>query len=237
MTRGLKILLTVLIVFAGLILFFISAYDVPAENPQLLVQKERQLTPAGHLEHKSVPAKYSMVIKTALSHFPELREDSIIFELTDYGAPLESTFVIKTLVIPGRKRIYRIQIREFGNSTYEPVLLKNLPQNSQVAIIAHELSHTLYYKQLHAGEIAGWGLQYLANPAYAQRHERFADKMTIWKGLGKELLEYANYVRSVPEFKEAYESGELKWIDKYYLTPAEIRSLIDKRESEVSEGF
>ena len=180
--------------------------------------------------NKTIPDKYRSQILTALSHFPELIPVQIRFELTSSGAPLESNFSIPTLLGSREGRVYRILIVEQEGGPYDPVLVRNLPYESQVAIVAHELCHTIYYEKLNSLEIASWGLRYLFLDSFAKEHERNTDKLTILKGFGTELLQYARYVRELPEFRQAYESGELKWIDEYYLPPNEIESVLRQIE-------
>ena len=180
--------------------------------------------------NKTIPDKYRNQVLTALSHFPELIPVQIKFELTGAGAPLESNFSIPTLFGPKEGRVYRILIVEQEGGPYDPVLVRNLPSESQVAILAHELCHTIYYEKLNSLQIASWGLRYLFLDSFAKQHERNTDKLTILKGFGPELLQYARYVREIPEFKRAYESGELKWIDEYYLPPYEIESVLKQIE-------
>lgn len=173
-------------------------------------------------KNKVIPHEYELPILLALSHFPEMKNVGISFELTQSGAPLESTFGYSTLLLSGTKRKYRILLLDSYGSNFDPIVMRNLSINSQVGIIAHELCHTIYYHDLNTLEIFNWGLKYLLSKNFAPEHERNSDLLAIYKGFGWQLLDYATYIRTAPGIREWYESGGSEWLDKYYMTDSEI---------------
>ncbi len=134
--------------------------------------------------NKSIPENFQLPILLALSHFPELNEVSIKFQLTSDGAPLESSFNISTLFLPKVKRKYVILLLDEEGTFFDPIIMKNLSMDQQVAIIAHELCHTSYYQDLNTVEIIKWGMEFASNPEFAGAHEWNTDLLTIYKGLG-----------------------------------------------------
>ena len=177
-------------------------------------------------DNKSIPEKYSLSILLALSHFPELREIPIQFRLTADGAPMESSFNILTLLLPKGKRKYVILLLDEEGTFYDPIIMKNLSLDLQIAIMAHELCHTIYYHDLNTLEVIKWGMEYLVSPQFAGIHERNSDLLAIYKGFGWQLYNYAYFVRHVSVLKDYYESEEGKWIDSFYMTDEEILNIM-----------
>jgi len=173
-------------------------------------------------ENKEMPEDFELSILIALSHFPELMNVPIEFRMTSTGAPMESSFNIPTLLVPGGKRSYIIYLLDKEGTFMDPIIMKNLSLDLQVAMIAHELSHTIYYQELNTIEILKWGMQYLLGKQFAGTHERNTDLLTIYKGFGWQLYDYAYYVRYTSELKDYYALDEGKWIDDFYLTDKEV---------------
>jgi len=184
---------------------------------------------------KVIPCEYELSILLALSHFPEMKDIQISFELTQSGAPMESTFDYLTLLLSGTKRKYRILLLDSYGTNFDPIVMRNLSLNSQVGIIAHELCHTIYYHDLNTLEIINWGLKYLLNKKFAAEHERNSDLLAIYKGFGWQLLEYATYIRTTPGIREWYESGGSEWLDTYYMTDSEILAVMRGKDAYKTE--
>lgn len=170
---------------------------------------------------------YDAAALIALSRYPELRDIEISFEISDSGAPMESSFDLSTILNDPDKRKYIIYLLESEGSMFDPILMANLPFNAQIGILAHELGHTAYYHRLNFWQIAKWGIMYTINPGFRSKHERSTDLLPVYRGLGVQIYDYAEYVRTSPETIDLYEKG--KWfIDTFYLTHDEIRAEMDK---------
>ena len=102
-----------------------------------------------------------------------------------------------------------------------PYLLRSLPFDAQVGILAHELGHIAYYHDLNIFEFGNWGLKYLRDDEFRATHERTTDLVPIYHGLGSQIYQYAYFVRNDPTCKSLYEQ-EKDFIDKYYLTDKEL---------------
>lgn len=178
-------------------------------------------------ENKILPEGFELQALLALSAYPELKSESIEFVFTKNGAPLESSFRILTLLRNRAHRFYRVNLNNAENSKYDPVLLRNLPFDAQVGILAHELGHITYYKKLSTWQIANWGIKYLISKDFRAKHEKTTDLMPVTHGLGSQIYQYAWHVRNNPECKPLYESYK-GFIDQFYLTDVEIREFINR---------
>ena len=116
------------------------------------------------------------------------------------------------------------------NTNFDPILLRSLPFDAQVGILAHELGRVAYYHQLNTLQIAKWGINYLLNDDFRSRHERTTDLMPIYHGLGSQIYQYAWYVRNDPSCKPIYDQIGKQFVDKYYMTDREIKEAIRQIE-------
>jgi hypothetical protein len=178
-------------------------------------------------DNKGLPPGFEMAAAIAYSAFPQLKNTKIDMLLTQEGAPMESTVVIGSLFGPRNNRHYLILLNDAHNSFFDPILLRSLPFDAQVGILAHELGHIAYYNELNIFAFAKWGLLYLRDEKFRATHERTTDLMPIYYGLGSQIYQYAYFVRKDPSCKTFYEQGK-DFMDKYYLTDKELLGLINK---------
>ena len=180
-------------------------------------------------ENKRLPEGFEIAAAIAYSAFPQLKDVDIEMVLTPEGAPMEATPVIKTLFGPRANRRYQILLNDAQSSYFDPILLRSLPFDAQVGILAHELGHIVYYQKLNILQFAKWGLMYLLNDDFRATHERSTDIMPVYHGLGSQIYQYAYFVRYDPSCREFYRNGK-DFMDKYYLTDLELLEAIDKGE-------
>jgi hypothetical protein len=173
---------------------------------------------------KDLLADFEMAALVALSQYPELKEVKIEMVATQKNAPLESNFKWITLFGPKNERVYRVFINDNKQSKYGPYLLRNLPFNAQVGILAHEFGHVAYYEERSTLELIGFGALYLFNSEFRAAHERSTDLMPVYHGLGWQIADYAHYVRSCPACLPFYEEFGENMMDKYYRTDLEIKA-------------
>jgi hypothetical protein len=178
-------------------------------------------------QNKTLPKDFEVAAAIAYSAFPELKNVSIEMILTPDGAPMEAAPVIKTLFGPYENRRYYITLNDSQDSYFAPILLRSLPFDAQVGILAHELGHIVYYQKLNILEFGKWGLMYLEDDAFRATHERSTDLMPLYHGLGNQIYQYAYFVRYDPSCREFYENGK-DFMDKYYLTDLELMEEINK---------
>ncbi|HEX6890882.1 MAG TPA: hypothetical protein VF141_09315, partial [Chryseolinea sp.] len=113
--------------------------------------------------NKGLPQGFEIAGAIAYSAYPELKDVQIDMVLIDGGAPMESRPLISSLLGPRKYRRYVILLNNEQPSYFEPILLRSLPFDAQVGILAHELGHIVYYEQLNLLEFGKWGLNYLRN--------------------------------------------------------------------------
>jgi hypothetical protein len=178
-------------------------------------------------KNKGLPEGFEMAAAIAYSAFPQLKDVNIDMMLTQGGAPMESTVEINTLFGSRSNRQYLILLNDAQNSFFEPILLRSLPFDAQVGILAHELGHIAYYHELNVFEFGKWGLSYLRDDEFRASHERSTDLMAVYHGLGSQIYQYAYFVRYDPSCKSFYQE-EKDFMDKYYMTDKELLAAISK---------
>lgn len=177
-------------------------------------------------DNKGLPEGFEVAAAIAYSAFPQLKDVKIDMVLQPKGAPMESSLNVWTLLIPGRKnRQYRILLNDADETYFDPILLRALPFDAQVGILAHELGHVVYYHKLNIFQFGKWGLRYLKSAEFRATHERTTDLMPVYYGLGSQIYQYAYFVRKDPTCVAFYEEGK-DFMDKYYMTDEEILEVI-----------
>jgi hypothetical protein len=173
--------------------------------------------------NKIIPQEIELECLTALSYYPELKNIKIIFQ---FGSPL-STMVsrpkLKSIFRSGNKREYEVIVRKPGTSK-NGLEWNELSFNSLIGWIAHELGHIVHYNHKTSGGVLFTGIKY-AFPRYRRRMERFTDNLVIQHDLGYALLEGTDYCINHSDAKPHYK----KYLEKYYLSPMEIREAINDK--------
>lgn len=173
--------------------------------------------------NKRYPKQYEHAILYALAGYPELRHTRIVFGLTYSGStPYSTRPTLASLFLPAAKRTYCVQILERAKGPEEAALLKNLPEDAQVAVIAHELAHVVQYNARSSWELIK-RLTSAPLPSARKDIERSADIATIQHGFGEALHSQAVYIRRIPGYTE-----QRKAVNKYYLKPHEIMEYLRK---------
>lgn len=174
---------------------------------------------------KEIPTKYETVILKALSCFPELRDTKIKFRLKQTGSvPYTTKPILSSIFGQSYEREYLINLLEDADQPTFYALFKNLTQEAQVGVIAHELSHVVQYESLTRTELLKFIACYVI-PEFKQKIEQAADMGAIIHNCGKELLEHAIFIRSIPGYLE-----ERPEINEYYLTPDAIVDYLPEKE-------
>ena len=228
-----KVLLSILAVISLLIiLILVQSVDPMQYDPRLEVisypdslvnatfNEDSLKTIVG--DNKGLPEGYELAALLAYSAYPQLKEVNIDMQLIPSGAPMESNFNIWSLLGKKKNRQYIVYLNDAPSTPFDEILLRSLPFDSQVGILAHELGHVAYYHQLSTLQIAKWGLMYLVSTDFRAKHERSTDMMPVYHGLGNQIYQYAWYVRNDPSCKPLYESFGAAFIDKFYMTDKEL---------------
>lgn len=178
-------------------------------------------------KNKTLAKGFELQCLLALSHYPELKEVPIEFQVKPSFLPLASRPDPITILFPWLKRKYLVVISNESTDFFEPILLENTPFNEQVGIIGHELAHTVYYLDKSALQIAGIAYRYEFNDLYHDNFERDTDKRAIAHGLGYQMYDFAFFVRrAFGQSEEAIRQDE----GGTYLSPKEIAVEMGKYE-------
>ena len=181
-------------------------------------------------DNKGLPEGFELAAAIAYSAYPELKEVNVDMILTEKGAPMESNFNLFTLFVPGKSnRQYRILLNNATNTFFDPILLRSLPFDAQVGILAHELGHVVYYHRLNLFQIGKWGWRYLKNDEFRAKHERTTDLMAVYHGLGSQIYQYAYFVRHDPTTLEFYKE-DADFMDTFYMNDKELMVAIEDWE-------
>lgn len=166
---------------------------------------------------KIIPVKYSSSILQALKFYPELTDVHIHFKIIHKGSvPYSTQPTFASLFKPKTKRKYVVTILEEAKGPMYSALLKNLPEDEQIAVIAHELVHVIQFHICNVVQLLKTVITYPL-PVFKKQMERDADKGAIEHFQGKGLYKHAVHIRSIPGYTKQRPD-----INKYYLKPAEI---------------
>lgn len=157
---------------------------------------------------------------TALSYYPELKDCQIEFIRSN----IKTTMACRPTTSSLTRRYNREYIITIDNNDEgQGITLDNVPYNAQVGVIGHELAHIIDYENRSSTNIASIGLDY-ATGHYPTEFEKRVDKITINKGLGWQLYDWADFVLN--KSKASSEYKEFK--RQTYLIPEQIKQEIIK---------
>jgi hypothetical protein len=179
----------------------------------------------GYGKNKKLAEGFELQCLLALSHYPELKEVPIDFQIKPSDIPLASRPAPMSVLFPWKQRKYLVIISNKPNSSFEPILLKNTPFNAQVGIIGHELAHSVYYQDKSAFQLVAIAYKYTNNRLFHKDFERNTDKRAIAHGLGHQLYDFAYYARK--SFGQTEQEIQLA-AGGTYLSPGEILTEIKK---------
>ncbi|MDX1942035.1 MAG: hypothetical protein SFU99_15845 [Saprospiraceae bacterium] len=174
---------------------------------------------------KTLVPGYELQTLLALRYFPELKDVRVNFVYKKAVIPLSSRPNLFTMFGNRKNWEFRVIVSNKSLDSMEPILLKNLPFDAQVAILAHELGHTKHYQKYGFWQLLKFGLMYAINSEFRAIHERSTDETVIYQGLGWQLFEYAKFVRTDPTTIKGYEASK-DFLDKNYMTPADIMEVM-----------
>ena len=170
-------------------------------------------------QNKVLAPGFELQCLLALSHYPELKDANIAFQIKPTFLPLASRPDPVSVVFPWIKRKYLVIISNASADFFEPILLKNTPFNEQIGIIGHELAHSVYYLDKSSLELAWIAYKYEYDDRFHTQFERETDKRAIAHGLGYQMYDFAFFVRKAfgnTQEEIAQEEGDT------YLSPKEI---------------
>jgi hypothetical protein len=145
---------------------------------------------------KVLPKGYELQALRALSFYPELLRERIVFRFKDQNIAHSSAPSFLSLLNPFRQRKYFITISQILPIDLEPTLFSHLSYNAQIGVLAHELAHTSEYVRKSSLWIVVLGIKYVLGvfKSYKHHFEQETDKRAINHGAGYQLREWSKAV-------------------------------------------
>ncbi len=167
-----------------------------------------------------IPADIKYQAYIALQHYPDLQDKKIKFRYKNLKTTMACMPRWDFLFRKKENRTYLISIDKKLKKD-KGVLLSEVPFNAQVGVIGHELGHVADYENKSSFGVIGTGFRYLF-PGYRRKLENQIDELTIDRGLGTQVADFADYVFHESNANEKY----IRYKRKYYYSPAELQSLV-----------
>ncbi len=139
----------------------------------------------------------------------------IMYTLIDKSFPLLKNRKIFVLVTWFRFYAFSAWIPPFLRVIVLSKRVRHLKESEITGLIAHELCHQERYIQMGVMRYLGFVIRFLASRDERTAEEKATDRLTIQKGYGRELYELS---------MKSQRDSKHKRINKYYLSPDEIRS-------------
>lgn len=205
---------------------------LPAQGPGMPVRKldrssyepkVSELTDAFG-QNKFIYPEYKVAILAALTYFPELRGVSVDFVPGNIGTTMQCRPSVHSLLSGNEQRDYIVEINQ--DESFMGVLLKNAPFNAQVGVIGHELTHILDYEKKNVFGVIERGLEYFQDES-KRKYEIEIDSLTIARGLGWQLFDWADFVLNRSGASEEYKAFKRS----IYLAPEQIREQIRRNRT------
>ena len=145
--------------------------------------------------------------------FPELKQTEVQVELLQSNSDFFRTRFGFPQFFLSKKMRYFVKVNP-------KVVELRVPEEGLEAIIAHELSHVVYYAQ--GNRLKLFGLTRLLSRDFTARFERWTDLQAISRGYGERLKTYRQWLyQNVPQNK-------LEEKRRNYFSPAEIDAILSR---------
>lgn len=163
-------------------------------------------------QNKKLIERYNHIILVALSYYPELKDTRIEFVFSDEKTTMACR--PSSVFFP---RKYKILINK--QEDFEGIPFDSIPYNAAVGIVGHELAHVVDYERLTMLGLIDRLFLYTSQKHGNPYFEKSIDLMTINRGLGWQLYDWASYAM----YDNSIATDEYKKFKKHtYLTPKEI---------------
>jgi hypothetical protein len=176
-------------------------------------------------KNKTIPKKVELAALVALSHYPELATERIIFKFEKISTTMKAQPKWSFLFKKKENRQYIVYLNSKADKS-TGLALEDLSFNALVGWIGHELGHLVDFTAKSNWKIIKTGTFYFSKKKKAE-YERSIDLITINHGLGHALYEGMEYVYENENLSDEYRKN---LIDNY-LSLQEIISQIEKYES------
>jgi len=165
--------------------------------------------------------KYKLQSLIALSKYPELKNISITFKYHKLKTSLACRPKINFLFKKRTKRKYNIFINK-KSKKLEGILLKDVPFNAQVGVIAHEIAHIVDYLNKKNSKVIVTGINYLSIKK-REKLEKTIDSIAIYHGFGWQVYDWINFILNKSDVSKEYKDYKRQ----VYLEPKEIIEIIN----------
>ena len=160
--------------------------------------------------------RLTLAFYVALCHYPELYDKRISLRLKSLVSTMQAQPSPDFLFQRKSKRAYRIFVNNNPNLT--GINYKELSFNGLVGWIGHEFAHLIDYNAMNNRELLGFIAGYVFDKRTMRRTERNADKETIKRGLGIQLLDGVAFFEKHNKVSKKYRKRK----QKNYLSEKEI---------------
>ncbi|TLX76945.1 hypothetical protein E9993_04475 [Labilibacter sediminis] len=178
--------------------------------------------------NKEVPLEFSKPVYHALSYYPELKQTHIKFKYKKIGTTLNARPTIGSLFF--RKKENRRYVIRINKTKADSVInFSDVPYNAQVGVLGHEFAHFIDYSQKGIWGVFKRLLSY-TNKKGKEKFEKEIDQLTIDRGLGWQLHQWADLVLNDEKVNAKYK----KLKQEIYLTPSCIEEYLSSLSPAVS---
>ncbi|MGY6520343.1 MAG: hypothetical protein ACXIUD_01330 [Mongoliitalea sp.] len=171
------------------------------------------------------PKRLEKPVLEAFSHFPELEDVKIDFQLIKNirGAVMQAQPNILSLLMDRKnERRYRIKITETLVFDDFKMPIEEVPHDALVGWIGHELGHVMDYLNRSSLNMIAFGIGYQFSRKKYIEAELVADSYAIAYGLGPQILFHKNYILDHDQFTDDYKDK----IRDLYMSPRVISALM-----------
>lgn len=177
-----------------------------------------------------IPESISKVVKTALEHYPDLKETRIEFRFKKHikKSTMQARPTFGSFFKSRKNRRYVILISETFKISDKKFLTKHIPSDILIGWIGHELGHVMDYSNRNKLNLIWFGIRYLLSDTHIVEAERAADTYAVRHNMEDYILKTKDFILNNADIHNDYKLR----IIKYYLSPEEIMQLIEKRNIE-----
>jgi hypothetical protein len=122
-----------------------------------------------------------------LKFYPKMLVKNIVVDYNVSSKVVNTRPTFSSIFLPPNQRVYKISFSKKTKSTMDSVLLQNLTFNSQLGLIAHQVSTIEDYSTSGIFYMLGWYFK-LHTRANKKRHYLETEEKTLELGLGYQLL-------------------------------------------------
>ena len=160
--------------------------------------------------------RLKLAFYVALSHYPELHQKKISLKLKSIKSTMQAQPSPNFIFKRKNKRGYSIFVN--NNPEITGLNYEELSFNGLVGWIGHEFAHLIDYSSMNNRELLGFITAYIFDKRTMRKTERNADRETIKRGLGIQLLDGVAFFEKHNKVSKKYRKRK----QKNYLSEKEI---------------